>query len=139
MSLIRLLPASVHALSDYLAGLVLLVVGGSCLGPANARGTGVALGLALMSISLLTRYPLGVLPIVRFPVHSAGDYLTGLLAVVAPFVLRFYPANPGVSATYIIVGIAVIVLGLGTDYSWLLDRQRRRADQEQSGVPVSHR
>lgn len=138
MSLIHVTPASLHALGDYLAGVVLLVVGGFCLGPDRARGTGIILGLALMSVSLLTRYPLGVLPIVRFPVHSAADYLIGLSAILAPFVLAYPADNPGVSATYAIVGVVVIAVSLATDYSSMSSRHRQ-AEHGRSPVPAGHR
>jgi hypothetical protein len=133
MSLIRLVPAGVHALGDYAAGLVLLIVGLAADGPDSARATGIVLGAVLILVSLFTRYPLGAVRVIPFPVHSAGDYIGGIAAILAPFVLGFYDDNKGVAATYIIVGAVVIGLSLITDYSWGSDRQHIAADR---GAPV---
>jgi hypothetical protein len=129
MSLIRLVPAGIHAVGDYAAGLVLLIVGLAAGGPDSAKATGIVLGAALILVSLLTRYPLGAVRVIPFPIHSAGDYLGGIAAVLAPFVLGFYDDNKGVAATYIVVGAVVIALSLVTDYSWGPDRQRVAADR----------
>ena len=133
MSLIRLVPAGVHGLGDYAAGLVLLIVGLAADGPGSARATGIVLGAVLILVSLFTRYPLGAVRVIPFPVHSAGDYIGGIAAILAPFVLGFYDDNKGVAATYIVVGAVVIGLSLITDYSWGPDRQHIAADR---GAPV---
>jgi len=125
MSLIRLVPAWLHAIGDYGAGLVLLIVGAAATDASDkARWTGIVLGAALILVSLLTRYPRGVIKAIPFPVHSAGDYLGGILAIVAPFALDFWDTDKGVSTTYIVVGAVVLALSLVTDYSWGPDRQR---------------
>ena len=124
MSLVKLVPAFVHALGDYAAGLVLLIVGLAADGPGEARATGIVIGAALIIGSLLTRYPLGAIRVIPFPVHSAADYLGGLLAILAPFVLGFWDDNKGVSTTYVIVGVVVIALSLVTNYDWRDDRGR---------------
>jgi hypothetical protein len=125
MSLIRLVPAWLHAIGDYGAGLVLLVVGAAATDASSeARWTGIVLGAALLLVSMVTRYPGGLVKAVPFPVHSAGDYLGGILAIVAPFVLDFWDTDKSVATTYIVVGAVVLALSLVTDYSWGPDRQR---------------
>src|SRR3954469_22980832 len=123
MSLIRLVPAGVHALGDYAAGLVRLIVGLAADGPGSARATGIVLGAVLIVVSLFTRYPLGVVRVIPFPLHSAGDYVGGLAAIVAPFALDFFDTDKGLSTLYIVVGAVVIALSLITDYSWGPARQ----------------
>lgn len=124
MSLLRLVPASIHAVGDYAAGIVLLLAGLLADASDEAKATGIVLGAVLIVVSLLTRYPLGVLRVIPFPVHSAGDYVGGLAAIIAPFALDFFDGDEGLSALYIIVGVVVIALSLVTDYSWGPDRQR---------------
>src|SRR5688500_15680792 len=101
MSLIRLVPAWLHGLGDYGAGLALLIAGLVAGASGEARGSGIALGAVLLLVSLLTRYPLGVLRVIPFPVHSFGDYLGGIAAVVAPFLLGFWDEHTGLSTYYI--------------------------------------
>jgi hypothetical protein len=116
MSLLKLVPAWLHGLGDYGAGLALIIVPLIVGGTDEAVYTGVALGAVLVAVSLFTRYPLGAVKAVPFPVHSAGDYLGALLAIVAPFVLGFDETDPGLTVFYIVVGVVVIALSLVTNY-----------------------
>src|SRR3954467_3117144 len=128
MSIVRLVPAWLHGIGDYSAGLVLLI---ACLvadASDKAKATGIVLGAALLLVSLLTRYPLGAVKAIPFPVHSAGDYFGGLAAIVAPFALDFWDTEKGLSTLYIAVGAVVIALSLVTDYSWGPDRQYAGVD-----------
>jgi hypothetical protein len=130
MSIVRLVPAWLHGIGDYAAGLALLLAGLLADGPDKARATGIVLGAALIAVSLVTRYPLGLVKAVPFPVHSAGDYLGGLAAIVAPFALDFWDDAKGLSTFYVIVGAVVIALSLVTDYAWGHDRQTAVADRD---------
>jgi hypothetical protein len=129
MSLARLVPARIHGIGDYAAGIVLLLAGLFADASDEAKATGIVLGAVLLLVSLFTRYPLGVVKAIPFPLHSAGDYLGGLAAIVAPFVLGFWDTDKGLSTLYIVVGAVVIALSLVTDYSWGPDRQYVAADR----------
>jgi hypothetical protein len=54
-------------------------------------------GAVVLLVSMLTRYPLGVLKVLPFTVHSAGDYLAAALLIVAPFALNFRSGDTGLS------------------------------------------
>jgi hypothetical protein len=118
MSLIRLLPAWLHAIADYaVAGSLItmaLLVGGS----AAAVATGVVVGLTVLAVSMLTKYPLGMVKVLPFTVHSAGDYLAATLLLVAPFALGFNESDGGLTAMYIAAGIAVAAVSLITNYQY---------------------
>ena len=116
MSLVKVVPAWMHGVGDYGAGLALIVVALAVGGTRRAVATGVVLGLGWLVVSLLTRYPLGAIKAIPFRVHSSGDYLASVLLIVAPFALDFYDLNKGLSAFYIVVGAVVILLSLVTDY-----------------------
>jgi hypothetical protein len=122
-----------HGVGDYGAGLVLLIAGLVADASDEARATGIVLGATLLLVSLLTRYPLGVVKAIPFPVHSAGDYLGGLAAIVAPFALDFWDTDKGLSTLYIVIGAVVIALSLVTDYSWGPDRQIGGAEVRNAG------
>jgi hypothetical protein len=92
--------------------IVTLAVGGT----RRAVATGLVVGIALVAVSLLTRYPLGAVKAIPFRVHSAGDYLGSLLLIVAPFVLGFHSRDKGLTTFFIAVGVVVILLSLVTDY-----------------------
>src|SRR4030095_12124573 len=100
MSIIRLLPAWLHAVADYAVGALLIIVSLAVGGSAGAVGTGVAVGATVLVVSMLTRYPLGVAKVLPFPVHSAGDYLAAALLVISPFALGYTDTDGGLSAFY---------------------------------------
>src|SRR4051812_12123686 len=116
MSLAKIVPAWVHGLGDYGSAFVVLVAALAASNTNRALATGVVLGGGLLLVSLFTRYPLGAVKAIPFQVHSAGDYLGAILLIVAPFALDFYDTNRGLSLLYIVVGVAVILLSLITDY-----------------------
>lgn len=80
-------------------------------------GTGVVLGGVLIFISLLTDYPLGVIRVIPFVVHSAGDYLGAATLIAAPFVLGFTDSDSGLAAFYVAIGVTLVAVSLITDYS----------------------
>ena len=97
MSLVRLLPAWLHAVADYAVGLSLIVVAVVAGGAGKAVAPGVVVGAVVLVVSMLTKYPLGVAKVLPFTVHSAGDYLAAALLIVSPFALTSTtppPASP---------------------------------------------
>jgi hypothetical protein len=105
MSLVRLLPAWLHAIADYAVGLSLIV------------------GAVVLIVSMLTKYPLGVAKVLPFTVHSAGDYLAAALLIVSPFVLNFNNTATGLTAFYIVAGVAVLGVSLITNYQYSEKRE----------------
>src|SRR5438067_9387849 len=118
MSLIRLLPASLHAVADYAVGALLILVALLVGGSAGAVGTGVVVGATVLVVSMFTKYPLGVVKVLPFTVHSAGDYLAAALLVAGPWVLNFADGDTGLAAFYVAAGIAVLAVSLITNYQY---------------------
>ena len=118
MSLIKLLPAWFHALADYAVGGLLIVVAIAVGGSAGAVGTGIVVGATILVVSMLTRYPLGVVKVLPFPVHSGGDYLASALLLVAPWALNFSSGDTGLTAFYVAAGAAVLLVSLVTNYQY---------------------
>lgn len=118
MSLTRLLPAWLHAIADYAVGALLIVVAiASGVGGA-AEATGIVVGATVLLVSVLTKYPLGVVKVLPFKVHSAGDYLAAALLIVAPFATGFNDTNSGLAAFYVAMGVAVLGVSLITNYQY---------------------
>ena len=123
MSLIRLLPAWLHAIADYAVGASLIVVALAVGGADKAVATGIVVGAVVLAVSMLTRYPLGVLKVLPFTVHSAGDYLAATLLVAAPFALNFNGGDTGLTAFYLAAGFAVLAVSLITNYQYSPKRE----------------
>ena len=90
MSLVKFLPAWFHAIADYAVGILLIVVALAVDGSdgAKAHGCGRRRGGAPGEHGS-PRYPLGIVKVLPFTIHSAGDYLAAALLIVAPFALNF--------------------------------------------------
>ena len=78
-----------HGMIDYLL-VVLLAIGP---GVSGFRGRQAALcyGLAALHLllTLFTRFPLGVLKHVRFPIHGALEFIVGALMLIGPWLIGF--------------------------------------------------
>ena len=124
MSLVKFLPAWFHAIADYAVG-GLLVVGAllTTSAPDKAVATGVVVGVVVLTLSMLTKYPLGLVKVVPFPVHSAGDYLATALLLISPFALGFDGSSGGLDVFYVIAGVAVLAVSLITNYQYSEKRE----------------
>src|SRR4051812_21185 len=118
MSIARLLPAWLHAIADYAVAASLIVVALAVGGTDKAVAAGVVVGVVVAIVSMLTKYPLGVLKVLPFTVHSAGDYLAAALLVISPFALSFNDSDTGLTVFYVIAGIAVLGVSLITNYQY---------------------
>lgn len=123
MSLVRFLPAWFHAVADYAVGALLVIVALAVGGSAGAVATGVVVGVTVLVVSMLTRYPLGVAKVLPFPVHSGGDYLAAALLLGAPSVLNFSGGDRGLTTFYVVAGLAVLAVSLVTNYQYSPKRQ----------------
>jgi len=118
MSLVKLLPAWFHAIADYAVATLLILVPAIAGGSSKAVAAGIVVGAVVAVVSMLTRYPLGVVKVLPFTVHSAGDYLAAALLVIAPFALSFSGSDTGLAAFYIAGGAAVLAVSLITNYQY---------------------
>jgi hypothetical protein len=118
MSLVRFLRAWFHGIADYAVGALLIIVAIAVGGDGAAVATGVVVGAVVLVVSMLTRYPLGVAKVLPFTLHSAGDYLAAALLLVAPFALGFSDSDGGLTAFYIVAGLAVLAVSLITNYQY---------------------
>src|SRR3954451_8898120 len=124
MSIARLLPAWLHAIADYAVAASLIVVALAVGGTDKAVAAGVVVGVVVAIVSMLTKYPLGVLKVLPFTVHSAGDYLAAALLVISPFALSFNDSDTGLAAFYIVAGGGGLAVSLITNYQYSDKRQQ---------------
>jgi hypothetical protein len=126
MSLVRLLPAWLHAVADYAVGASLIIVALASGASGAAVATGVVVGAVVLLVSMLTKYPLGVKKVLPFTIHSGGDYLAAALLVLSPFALDFRDSDPGLAIFYIVAGVAVLAVSLITNYQYSEKRDWNR-------------
>jgi len=123
MSLVRALPAWLHAVADYAVGGLLIIVALAVGGDGLAVATGVVVGAVVLAVSMLTKYPLGVVKVLPFTIHSAGDYLAAALLIVSPFALGYTDTDGGLAAFFVAAGIAVLAVSLITNYQYSPKRE----------------
>ncbi|MDQ4142944.1 MAG: hypothetical protein M3198_04225 [Actinomycetota bacterium] len=99
----KFLPTRIHGILDYLEGVLLLVLGGLTAG--SLRLMCLVIGLAILGLSVLTRYELGIVKLVPMPIHLAVDGVAGvaLLATAA--------ANWGITLAPVVAVIAILTIG----------------------------
>jgi hypothetical protein len=135
MSLVRLLPAWLHAIADYAVAASLIVVAALVGGSTEAVAAGIVIGSVVAIVSMMTKYPLGVVKVLPFTVHSAGDYLATALLLASPFVLGFNNSDSGLTAFYMVAGAAVLAVSLVTNYQY--SPKRQWTDQRDLAEPAT--
>jgi len=107
-----------HAVADYAVGAALILVALASGASAAAVATGVVVGVTVLLVSMFTKYPLGIAKVLPFTIHSAGDYLAAALLLAAPWLLDFAESDPGITAFYVVAGLAVLGVSLITNYQY---------------------
>lgn len=107
----RFLPTRLHGVVDYLAGIVFIVVPWLFDWPSDAAWVSTVLGVLALVYSLLTNYELGVARVISMSTHLLLDLASGVVFIVAPFLLD---PGPGVTTTMVIFGLAEIGASLVT-------------------------
>ena len=118
MSLLKVLPAWLHAIADYAVGTLLVIVALTIDMSTAATAAGVVVGVTVLGVSVITKYPLGLIKVLPFKIHSLGDYAATTLLFVAPFALEFNNTDKGVTAFYLGAGAAVLAVSLVTNYRY---------------------
>jgi hypothetical protein len=117
----RIIGAFAHGIIDY-AIVIMLAVGPSV---AVFRGKqaifAYLIAFALLALTVLTRFPLGVLKIVAFPLHGGIELLIAVLMIALPFIGNF-AAGVHSRNFFIAIGVLIGIICALTDY-------RRRGPQ----------
>jgi len=114
----RSISALTHGIIDYLM-VIILVIGP---GVAGFRGRQAALCYVLAAVhfalTFFTRFPLGVLKQVGFPIHGAIELMVGFLMIVFPWIASF--ARGVLSRNFFIaIGALIVLIWFLTDYRGL--------------------
>jgi hypothetical protein len=103
-----------HGIIDYLVVLFLLA------SPSYFGFTGVlatftyALGGVHLALSIFTKYTLGLIKVIPFPVHGTIEFIAGIILIVLAYTL--FKDNTDGKLYYVIFGTVVLLTWLVTDY-----------------------
>lgn len=106
-----------HGVMDYGMAATMLTAPW-CFGFSRNRAataSAVGTGLAILGLSLLTRYPLGAVKKVSFKTHGVVETAAAITSIAAPWLLGF-ARNRNARLTHVMSGLGTLALVAVTDY-----------------------
>lgn len=110
----RFISTRVHGMVDYLMGLLLIVAPflfGFATGGA-AQWVPIILGVVMLASAIMTKYELGLMPLIPMPFHLTMDLLSGILLLVSPWLFGFADT---VYLPHVVLGLLEIGASLTTE------------------------
>ena len=118
MNSFRIVPTRIHAIMDYLIGIVLFLAP-ELFGFSEVGGAAVMIprivGVLILGQALMTDFELGVFKILPMTAHLAMDYLVGIFLAASPFLFGFSNNDTNVWLPHLIVGIVIFLQALMTE------------------------
>lgn len=105
-----------HAVLDY-ALAVLFLLAPALFGFQSDVASSLArlIGVAYLIVSALTRYPLGALKLIPFPVHGVLETIAALAWIAMPFLLGFRD-DAAARNFFMLAGLGLVIVAALTDY-----------------------
>lgn len=116
----RFIPTKVHGFIDYPLGLFLIAAPwlfGFVDQSDAAMWISVLAGIAVLLMSMLTDYELGVMRMLPMKLHNAVDVLVGAFFVIAPWLFGFADTGANAWLVFVVVGLSAIAAGALTKNS----------------------
>jgi hypothetical protein len=128
----RTIGAVAHGLIDY-ATVVIFAIGPT-VGGFHGKQAVICYALAVVHflLTVITRFPLGALKTVPFPVHGGIEIVVALFLIVLPWLANF---SAGIHSRnfFVLIGLLIAVIWLLTDYRG--PRSAGRASAAGRGAP----
>lgn len=113
--MLKFIDARVHGVLDYaLAAAFIFAPGVLGFGP-DAANLSRIIGIAYLGASLLTKYPLGALKLIPFPVHGLLEALMAASWLAVPWIFGF-AADAAARNFYLAAGAGLLAVVAFTDY-----------------------
>ena len=128
----RSIGAIAHGVIDY-AMVIIFAIGPTVAGFHGKQATiCYALAVVHFLLTLVTRFPLGVLKTIPFPLHGGIEIVVALLLLVLPWLANF---SAGVHSRnfFVLIGLLIAIIFALTDY-----RGRRSAGRATEAGEASH-
>ncbi len=111
----KFLTPTAHGVVDYLIVLAFLVAPSVFDFSDNAAMISYVVAAAHLSYSLITRYPLGIVKAIPFPIHGTIEIVAGLSLFLMPWLFGFSQEDSARN-WFLGSGGAVVVIWLVTNY-----------------------
>jgi hypothetical protein len=127
MQAMRIVPTRIHAFLDYPLGVFLIAapwIFGFAGESAAAKWISIIVGVAILAMSSMTDYELGLMRVVPMSLHNLTDVVVGIFFAVSPWLFGFADEGANAWLPFVVVGIAAIGAGAMTENA---PRERTRA------------
>ena len=114
--MLKVLNPTFHGALDYALALAFLLLPGFVLEfPHDAMRLSQIFGLIYLGASLLTRYPLGAVRLIPFPLHGIIETVMAVIWLAVPWIFKF--SEHAVARTfYLAAGLGLLAVVFLTDY-----------------------
>ena len=113
--MLKILNPTLHGALDYTLALAFLFLPGVLGFPNQAANLSQLIGLVYLGASLLTRYPLGALKLIPFPVHGIIESAMALAWLGMPWIFGFADHAPA-RTFFVLAGLGLLAVVAVTDY-----------------------
>lgn len=141
--MIKVLNPTVHGVLDYVLALAFVIAPGLAGFSGNAASLSMLIGVVYLGASLLTRYPLGAIKMIPFPVHGAIEAVMAASWIAMPWLLGF-AGDAAARNFFVAAGIGLLAVAALTDYratgaqQYAGDERRQRmVDRRQRALAVA--
>ena len=130
----KILSPQSHGFVDYAAVLALFVLPSLFNFTNTPANLCYLLGATQLIVSLLTRYPLGLIKRIPFPLHGYYELVVSLLLIPLPWLIGF--SNEDASRNFFVIsGASLFVVWLVTNYRAVPADAQYEIHNRTSGTP----
>jgi hypothetical protein len=115
MFMLRIINPRIHGALDYALAVLFLLMPVVFGFSQTAATLSYIIGVLYIGVSLLTKYPLGALKLVPFPVHGVLETVMAAGWIVFPWLFGF-AADAAARNWFVIAGIGLLAVVVLTDY-----------------------
>lgn len=139
--MLKVLNPTLHGALDYGLAFAFLFVPGVLGFPNTAASVSQVVGVAYLAVSLLTRYPLGALKLIPFPVHGVLESAMAASWIAIPWAFDF-SGDTAARLFFVVAGAGLLSVVALTDYRgagatvYSGEERRRVADRRRRPLPV---
>jgi hypothetical protein len=120
-------PAFVHGLLEYVAGVLLIAAPFVLTFDSDtATGISIAAGVVVLIVNASTAMSTGLVKSIPVAAHVMLDYVLAILLIASPFVFAFSEDDTA-TAFFLVLGIVHLLLTIGTRFIKAEPRARERA------------